>query len=574
MEENGNSMRLLKALSFVGIICSFGFGQTISPDAGAGNTNVLDELNKLRQTMAGQQKSIVEQQKSIADQQKSIADQQRQIAAQEQEIERLRQQLGAQPQNSSAQTPTQFVHATLNTSASNAMPRSANDTAVQDRPKESPLSFRIGGADFTPGGWVDFENIFRTTNTGNAATTSFGAIPFSNTAAGHLTEFRSTAQYSRMNLTITEKIGANDVTGYVETDFNGNDAATVFQATNPHTMRLRLYWLDIKRRKWEFLGGQSWSWLTPNRNGLSPVPSDLATTVNEDSNINVGVHHTRAAQFRVAYHPNNHWAMGVALENPDQFVGTAAVTFPAAFASGVSNLNGQFDNGNAGVPNIGPDIIPKIAYDTNLAGRHFHAEAAGLLTTAKVAVQATGATSFTTHATVGGGIEAASNFELFKRFRLLANGIYSDGAGRYLIATGPEAVVLPTATGTDVKVSMIHSGGGLAGFEAQVTPNSLLAGYYGGFYFQRNFALDNTAGAKPNTFAGYGGPGSLNSDNRAIQEATADWIQTLWKSDQYGSLRLNTQFSYLTRAPWFVVPGTPKNAHLGMSYISLRYLLP
>jgi hypothetical protein len=567
-------MRLLQALCFLGIICSFGFGQTIPPDPGVGNTNVLDELNKLRQTMADQQKSIVEQQKSIADQQKSIADQQRQIAAQQQEIERLRQQSDAQPQNSSAQTPPQFVNTTLNTSASNSMPRSAGDAPVQDRPKESPLSFRIGGADFTPGGFVDFENIFRTTNTGNAATTSFGVIPFSNTAAGHLTEFRSTAQYSRVSLNVSDKFGKNNVVGYLETDFNGNDATTVFQATNPHTLRLRLYWLDIRRDKWEFLGGQSWSWLTPNKTGLSPVPSDLAITVNEDSNINVGVHHTRAAQLRVAYHPNDHWAMGVALENPDQFTGTAAVTLPAAFASGISNLNGQLDNGNLGVPNVSPDVIPKIAYDTNIAGRHFHLESAGLFTTARVAVEPTGSTAFAKHTALGGGVEAAANFQVFKKLRLLANGIYSDGAGRYLIATGPQAVVLPSANGTDVRLSMVHSGGGLAGFESQVAPKTLLAGYYGGFYFQRNFALDNTAGAKPNTFVGYGFPGSGNSDNRAIQEATFDWIQTLWKDPQYGSVLLNTQLSYLTRSPWFVAPGAPRNAHLTMSYVSLRYFLP
>jgi hypothetical protein len=568
-------MRLLQALCFLVIICSFGFGQTISTDAGVGHTNVLDELNKLRQIMADQQKSIAEQQKSIADQQKSIADQQGQIAAQQQEIERLRQQLGdPQPQNSSAQTPPQFVNATLNTSASGSMPRSAGDAIVQDRPKESPLSFRIGGADFTPGGFVDFENIFRTTNTGNAATTSFGVIPFSNTGAGHLTEFRSTAQYSRVSLNISDRIGKNNVVGYLETDFNGNDATTVFQATNPHTLRLRLYWLDIKREKWEFLGGQSWSWLTPNRTGLSPVPSDLAITVNEDSNINVGVHHTRAAQLRVAYHPNDHWAMGVALENPDQFTGTAAVTFPAAFAGGISNLNGQLDNGNLGVPNVSPDVIPKIAYDASIAGRHLHLESAGLFTTARVAVEPTGSTAFAKHTTVGGGVEAAASFEVFKKFRLLANGIYSDGAGRYLIATGPQAVVLPSATGTDVRLAMVHSGGGLAGFESQVAPKTLLAGYYGGFYFQRNFALDTTAGAKPNTFVGYGFPGSANSDNRAIQEATFDWVQTFWKDPQYGSVLLNTQVSYLTRAPWFVAPGAPKNAHLTMSYVSLRYLLP
>ncbi len=562
-------MRVLHTLVFILAISPFMAGQTGAPTAPSDPPNMTEEFSKLRAAMA-------EQQQAMAAQQKAMTEQQQQIAAQQREIETLRQQVNAQPEpvsaRSSAASP-RFMNATLATgeSSSAAVPVS---NAVQERPKESPLSFRIGGADFTPGGFVDFENIFRTTNTGNAATTAFGAIPFSNTAQGHLTEFKSTAQYSRLNLKITEKFGSNDVTGFMEADFNGNDAATVFQTTNPHTLRLRLYWLDIRHGKWEFLGGQSWSWLTANRNGLSPLPSDLAITVNEDSNVNLGVHHSRAAQLRVAYHPNDHWAMGVALENPDQFVGANAVTFPAAFAGGVSNLNGQFDNGNLGVPNVMPDVIPKIAYDTTVAGRKFHAETAGLLTSAKVTVQPTGTTAFTTHTKFGGGIEAAASFELFRNFRFLANGIYSDGAGRYLIATGPQAVVLPTATGKDVNVSLVHSGGGLAGFEAQVTPKSLLAVYYGAFYFQRNFALDNTAGAKPNTFVGFGGPGSPTTDNPALQEPTIDWIQTLWKNPQYGSLLLNTQVSYLTRAPWFVAPGSPKNAHLGMSYVSLRYLLP
>jgi hypothetical protein len=38
-------------------------------------------------------------------------------------------------------------------------PAAAN--AQAERPKESPLSFRIGGTDFTPGGFLDFESVFR-----------------------------------------------------------------------------------------------------------------------------------------------------------------------------------------------------------------------------------------------------------------------------------------------------------------------------------------------------------------------------------------------------------------------------
>jgi hypothetical protein len=35
-----------------------------------------------------------------------------------------------------------------------------------------------------------------------------------------------------------------------------------------------------------------------------------------------------------------------------------------------------------------------------------------------------------------------------------------------------------------------------------------------------------------------------------------------------------TQYSYLTRAPWYVAPGSPKNARLSMVYAGVRYVLP
>jgi len=39
-------------------------------------------------------------------------------------------------------------------------------------------------------------------------------------------------------------------------------------------------------------------------------------------------------------------------------------------------------------------------------------------------------------------------------------------------------------------------------------------------------------------------------------------------------VQLVTQTSYVTRAPWFVAAGAPKNAHLMMGYVSLKYVLP
>jgi hypothetical protein len=513
----------------------------------------------------------------IADQIKTLQDA---IASQQQQIESLRQELAARKQ---AESAPHLTNAALSTG-------STMNTLVQEseKPKESPLSFRIGGTDFTPGGFVDFTNVFRSTNTGSVISTSFGAIPFSNTANGHLTEYRATGQYSRINLKVSGKYGANNVTGYIESDFNGNDAANVFVGTNPHTMRLRLYWLDLKRGQWEFLGGQSWGLLTPNRNGVSPVPSDLALTLSEDANIHVGIHHTRQGTFRAAWHPNDHFAWAFAVENPQQFT-NGEVTVPASF-SGV--LGNQLDGGaTTGVPNAGPDLATKLAWDSTPMGRKFHIELGGMFTTAKVAVLPTGgATEFVKHSTIGGGGEAALNFELVKNFRFVTNGMWGYGIGRYLTGLGPQYVVRPVAlspTSFDVATSMVHSGGGTAGFEIQAGKNAQIGTYYGAVYFQRNTFNDLTAPAVATPVScapgfpainrpciGFGGTNSATSNNRAIQEGSIEWTQTFWKNPQYGAVVLVTQASYLTRAPWFVASGAPKNAHLTMGYVALRYVLP
>src|SRR5208282_5645279 len=238
-------------------------------------------------------------------------------------------------------------------------------------------------AEFTPGGFLDAENIFRTTNTQNNLATNYAAIPYSNTAQGHLSEYRLTAQFSRFDLKVTDKFGGNEVEAYCEADFSGNDATNVYQTVNGHTLRMRLCFADLKHGKWEVLGGQTWSWLTPNRTGVGPNSSDLAITYNEDQNIGVGLPYTRAAEIRVAYHLNDHWALGVGIEDPDQYIGSF-VALPAAFSA---TLGPQFDNGaQIGAPNLFPDILPKIAYDTRLGGRHFHMEAVGLVTGARAAV--------------------------------------------------------------------------------------------------------------------------------------------------------------------------------------------
>ncbi len=558
-------MTLLRKFWFIVLISGLAMGQTTASNSASDSSNLADQVKQLRELMTEQQKQLAEQQK---------------------EIERLRQQVSPKMQEASAQPVSatspdssssagRIVNASLTapSSATTASAQPVSGRAVQETErKESPLSFHIGGADFTPGGFMDFTSIFRSTNTGNPGGTNFFAIPFSNTVAGHLTEERFTATNSRISLKATSKFGKNDVTGYYEMDFLGNDAANVFVTSNSHTFRQRLYWLDLKRDKFEILAGQSWSWLTPNRVGLSPNPSDIFYGLNEDFNYQVGLTWTRAPQVRFVYHPNENWTMGVALENSEQFGGQGEVTFPVGNGFN-AQLGGQIDEANiSSTPNLHPDIIPKIAYDTTMAGKHFHVEAAGLLSGIKTTNLVAG--SFVKHTKEGEGLEAAINLELFKNFHWVTNGFWSDGGGRYIFGMGPDVVALPNAAGTDIILSLVHSYSGIAGFEWQAHPKALFYAYYGGAYFQRNFALDTTPGAKPNSFVGFGGPNSANNNNRSIQEPTLGWIQTFWKNPQYGALQLYTQASYLTRAPWFVAAGAPKNAHLAMGWVALRYVLP
>jgi hypothetical protein len=512
----------------------------------------------------------------------ALSQTQKQMAAQQQEIEALKSQSRAeQTALARNEQPARLVDVSAPATVSSSLEPVDSGvhgtgvvqplTQAEGQKGESPLSFKIGSADIRLGGFVDVEDIFRTTNTQNNIATNFAAIPFSNTTQGQLSEYRLTAQFSRFSIQVTDKFGANNVTGYCEADFSGNDATNVYQTVNGHTLRMRLCFMDLKRGKWEILGGQTWSWLTPNRSGIGPNPADLAITYNEDQNIGVGLPYTRAAEFRIAYHLNDHLAFGVGIEDPNQYIGSS-VALPTAFASTVGT---QFDNGSqVGTPNLFPDIIPKVAYDTRIAGRHFHVEAVGLVTGARSTLKPVGETTFTSHSTVGGGGSIAANFTLFRNFLLLGNAFWSDGGGRYLVADGPQLVIRPNAAGTDISPSLVHSGATSVGFEWIASPRSAFAVYYGADYFGRNFFPDTTNTTTPGTIIGYGGPGSPSTNNRAIQQVTFDWLQTFWKSDMHGALQYYTQYSYLTRAPWFVDSGAPKDAHLSMVYAGIRYVLP
>lgn len=425
---------------------------------------------------------------------------------------------------------------------------------------ESPFTLHAGKFDITPGGFFDLSAVFRASDIGSGLGTSFTGIPYTNTASGKLSETRLSAQNSRFSLRLGATFGKTTVLGYLETDFLGNQPANGVVSSNGNGPRMRLGWLDLKRGKWEILTGQAYSFLTPNRTGVSSVPRDVFLTQAVDPNFHVGLTWTRAPQVRVVFHPNKAWSLGLALENPEQFVG-GAVALPVALATPYAT---QVDNGSlanpSATPNVHPDILPKIAYDGILAGLPIHLEAVGLARTFRVFNSLTNQ-SFTN--TGWGGSLNGSVF-LAAKMRLFANTFWSDGGGRYIFGLGPDLIVR-----ADGSVSPVKAGSGLTGFEYQATPRVQAYGYYGGAYFARNSALDSAG-----RLSGYGYTGSSAGANRAIQQATAGFVRILWKDAQFGTLQVNSQYSYLVRSPWFVGAGQPKSAHTNQVYVDLRYVLP
>jgi hypothetical protein len=544
----------------------------------AGNT---DELKLLRERIAKQEDEIRKLQQSL-EEQKSILDR----AAQRPSVTAPATASAVPAIPSSVQEPAKIVPVI------NAPTRNVANGRYRQHPETappSPLSISLGNTTLTPLGFVDATFFLRSTAVGSGIGTNFGGIPLNNVANGHLSETNFTAQNSRLGFRVDSNFMGWKVLGYLEGDFLFNNNANSFEiSSNSAGFRLRNYFVDVNNGPFEILAGQDWTFMTPNRKGLSPLPSDIFYTQNMDTNYQLGLIWARQPGFRFIAHPSENVAFGVALENPQQYIGggngEGAVVIPSFLAS-QSQFTNQFQFSEslaAGssitqVPNMMPDIIVKAAFDGHPGDRTMHVEAAGLVRGYKNYIPFTAAFTANPHVLTGShtafgyGAELNSNLELFKNFRLVENAYISDGAGRYIFGMAPDFMIRP-----DGSMGLVRSASTVDGFEYQVRPNTLLGAYYGGVYIGRNVTFDpdapNSTLASP-VYAGYGFKGSPSSQNRSIQELTFDWVQTLWKNNNYGALSLINQYSYLLREPWYAGSG-PRQAHSNMIWVNLRYTLP
>ncbi len=509
-----------------------------------------NEIEQLKAKLAEQQKQIDSLMQAVKDQQKLIESWSRPAPA--------AQTSALMASTTPMLLPTPAAPAS-SPRLSPPMPQAAAPEA------SSPLQLQIGNTTIMPVGFMDLTADWKDKNAGGSLGSSFGSVPYNNAATAKLGEFRFSPQNSRLGFRVDGNYRGVQFIGYNEFDFLGTSGATNLSITNgAFVPRLRLFWIDLRKDKLEFLAGQSWSMLTPNRKGISALPGDLFYSQVVDVNYMAGLTWTRQPGMRVLYHPSEQVTIGFSAENPDQYMGGSgggsSIVLPAAL-TGLANV--QLDNQvTQQVPNVNPDFIVKVAFDP-ISRVHF--EVAGIERTFKLWNTATVSPTSGQYSTkAGAGVAFNANFEVVKNFRLITNNYWSDGGGRYLFGQAPDLVVR-----SDGSVSPIHSGGAVEGFEATLG-KVLLYAYYGGIYIGRNVVVDSNG----TSLVGYGYRGSANSQNKAIQEITFGFNQTVWKDAKYGAVNLMGQYEYLTRDPWYVALNSPKATHDNTIYINVRYTLP
>ena len=440
-------------------------------------------------------------------------------------------------------------------SAQTAAPPDAPTPQQGSSAPGSPLAIHVGDADLLFGGFIDATAIRRTTNTGSGLGTSFGTIPFDNTVQGHMNDTQFSSQNSRLSLEATSKVGTANLKGVLEVDFLGNAPNGLSVTTNSNTLRMRVFWGQYRQGAFDFLAGQAWSLMTPNRNGLSPETAGIFFTQALDPNGHAGLTWGRPMQFRLTTRPNEDLTVAVSIENPDQYVGSG-VRLPAGFPGGEVDAGATVND----VPNPFPDIVGKIAFDPKIGSTHQHFDGAVLVRRFKTYSLDTDTTFDKT--AIGGAVTAA--VEPVSSVRLIATGFYSSGGGRYISNTNlPDLII-----NHDASMTLVTTWSSLIGTEIQAASKTSLYAYYSAAHATRTVSTDVDGST-----IGFGVPGSTAANERIV-EATAGLIHTFFRDPKIGGIQFMGQYSYLRRTPFSVPAGTPADASVHMIYLNVRYFLP
>jgi len=437
----------------------------------------------------------------------------------------------------------------------------ANPT--QEIASEQPAgpAIEVGPARLRIGGYLGVTGIYRSTNIGGGAGTSFASIPYEDTAQGNVSETRLSAQSSRISIRVDAEFPEPDtrfrkLSGYFEMDFNGTTPGTVAVTSTSVGLRLRQGFAEAQYgATWFLAAGQAFTLMTAQKDQLSIWPSDVEMSQAIDTNYLAGMVWSRTPQVRVTWRPSSRISWAMSVENPEQQLGRGLVTLPRCCAS---DIDAQYNTGGdeLKVPNLMPDIVSRVAFNPV---KPLHVDVGGVFRVFRHTI----APYDDDFKAVGGGANINARVNVTSSTKLLAQSAFGSGLGRYIGGLAPDV-----AFRRDGSISTIGTMSWVGGVEQTLSPRLSLGGYYSGVNTDDSFDLDSDGG-----YIGYGYPGSSNSDNRSVQEVTGTGSYQFLKSTDRGSGQFNLQLSWLRRQPSSQGSGLA-SANAVMFFAQVRYNLP
>jgi hypothetical protein len=413
-----------------------------------------------------------------------------------------------------------------------------------------------GATEIRIGGYLGVTGVYRSTSNGGGPGTNFATIPYPDTAEGTLSEARLTAQPSRLSIRVNAAPapGRAVLAGYFEMDFSGTVPGNVAVTSTSVGFRLRNAFGEGQfHGRFLLAAGQAYTLMTPARNQLSVWPSDYALTNAVDMNYVAGMVWGRMPQVRFTYRPSTAFNWAVSIENPEQQIGSGAVTLPSC----CSELADQYNDLSNGLstPNFMPDVVTRVAL--NHGG--LHVDAGGVVRVFRHTLEP----YENTVKQVGGGMSINTRYGPTTTSHLLAQFAFGPGLGRYIGGLVPDVSI-----GVDGQIHPIRVTSWVAGFEQRITTQIAAAVYGSGVRADANYSTDVDG-----HLVGFGYPGSPATSNKSIQEVTGVLGWQPWKIENRGSLQWTTQLSWVTRAGW---PGGtgPSSASAVLLFTQLRYNLP
>ena len=495
-------------------------------------------------------------QAQIAQLQAQLKQLQRQAAQRDAEVKRAQAeaaQARAEARQATAQAAAAPQAAVVAAQAAVASP------AAPSGPPLPPGAFKVGGVTVTLGGFVAAEGIYRSRNQAASIDSNFNTgIPLANSPNYYQSEFRQTAQQSRLSLLVeAQPDPADKLTSYVETDFLSAGSSSNSNQSNSYTLRLRQFFGQWDNSDYgvHAIGGQGWSLATLYKPGGGLLPRQENAPLTIDAQYAVGFNWQRQPELRVVKDfADKKVNVAFALESPQTtFGGAAGPNCLTGAAATTASPGGTLNYTACGGPNVNsiqaysnnsvPDIIAKVAVDPGYG----HYELYGLLRflggRVSSAATGTGKNYMTTGQGIGGGMILPI---IPKKLDFQVSGLVGQGVGRYGTSQLPDATFSPSG-----KIEAIPAYSVMGGFVAHPTPKIDVYAYGGAEGAWNKYYNQGTVSS------GYGNPnanlsgclielGTCNANTSGLVEGTVGaWYRFLKGS--YGTVQAGAQYEYIHR---------------------------